>query len=325
MNDTVSFGHKLKSELSAMDKLSINEKTSLLYGLSLFSRSFGRDAIGMQTEYECVALVYETLFGQICGVSLRKRVLGGESPLYSLSVAAEEDRLAVLRFFSHEPGEISLKINMASLESPEERRAFVRGVFLACGYASNPGKAYRLEFVVPRFKLCKNLDYLLTAEEYTPKSTVRKASHILYFRDSAVIEDLITFMGATRSTLELMDVKLYKDLRNNINRKTNCETANIEKTVTASSAQIRAIRTLKRTGGFKNLPHELAQIAALRLKYPESSLSELGAMLSPTITRSGVSHRLRKLVKLANERTIMKRTQARSSPGRQKASRLQSN
>jgi DNA-binding protein WhiA len=136
---------------------------------------------------------------------------------------------------------------------------------------------------------------------FTFKSSVRKGSYVLYVKDSGVIEDVITYMGASRFTLELMDIKIIKDLRNNINRKTNCETANIEKTITASAAQIRDIKYLKKTLGLALLPEELKEIALLRLKYPESSLSELGQMLKPPLSRSGVSHRLRRLSAMAKE------------------------
>ncbi len=299
MIESESFGYRLKSELATPARLSALQNKAMLYGLVLFSRSFSQDTLLLQTEHDCVARRYQALLQELCGIDAPLRVTGGANPLFFLSTNDIDEKRRLLSLFSHDLSEVSVKINMANLEREEEASAFIRGVFLACGYVSDPGKTYRIEFVAPRFTLSKNLAYILSAAGFETKVTHRKGSYVLYIRESTVIEDLITYMGATRATLELMDVKVLKDLRNHINRKTNCETANIEKTVTASTAQIQAIRLLKRTGDFDTLPDELQDIAVLRLKYPESSLSELGDQLTPPLTRSGVSHRLRRLTQIA--------------------------
>ncbi len=299
MVDQNSFGYRLKNELSAPARHSALQKKAMLYGLVLFSRCFNLDTLLSQTEYECVAERFKALLMELCGIDASLRSLGGGNPLFLLSAPTMEDKNKLLAYLSHSVHEVSVKVNMANIESDEELCAFVRGAFLACGYVSDPGKIYRIEFVAPRYTLSKNLAYILSQAGFQAKMTQRKGSYVLYFRESAVIEDLITYMGATLSTLELMDVKVLKDLRNNINRKTNCETANIEKTVTASTQQVKAIRALKRSGNYELLSDELKEIASLRLKYPESSLSELGQMASPPLTRSGVSHRLRKINEIA--------------------------
>ncbi|SDN36783.1 DNA-binding protein WhiA [Acetanaerobacterium elongatum] len=299
MADT--YGYKLKAELCNTAKLSSAGKKALLYGLMLFSRSFNSSGISIQTEYECVATLYQDLLHELCGAEAKLRVMGTEAKAFAVSVLREIDRQRVLEYFAHEFNEIALKVNMANIDTPEDICHFIRGAFLACGYVSDPHKAYRLEFVEPRFTLSRNLALLLEDAGFTFKSSVRKGSYVLYVKDSGVIEDVITYMGASRFTLELMDIKIIKDLRNNINRKTNCETANIEKTITASAAQIRDIKYLKKALGLALLPEELREIALLRIKYPESSLSELGQMLKPPLSRSGVSHRLRRLSAMAKE------------------------
>ncbi len=306
MIDQNSFGYKLKSELSEPTRQSTLQKKALLYGLVLFSRGFFQNTLLTQTEYECVATRLKALLMELCGIDATLSSLGGGNPLFLLSTATVEDKHKLLAYLSHSVHEISVKVNMANLESDDEICAFIRGAFLACGYVSDPGKTYRIEFVAPRYTLSKNLAYILSQAGFEAKITQRKGSYVLYFRESAVIEDLITYMGATLSTLELMDVKVLKDLRNNINRKTNCETANIEKTVTASTQQIKNIRALKRSGMYDLLSDELKEIASLRLKYPESSLSELGEMASPPLTRSGVSHRLRKINEIAAQIKVKK-------------------
>lgn len=301
MADETGFGYRVKNELACVTRQTALQKKATLYGLFLFSRAYRQDTLLLQTEYECVAQRYRELLMELCGIDATLSVIGGATPLFLLGTADEKEKEKLLEFFSHRFGEVTVKVNMANLEDEEEIRAFLGGVFLACGYVSDPDKTYRLEFVPPRYTLSGNLARILAEAGFEAKAVRRKGSHVLYFRESAVIEDLITYMGATRSTLELMDVKILKDLRNNVNRKTNCETANIEKTVTASAKQIQAIRKLKRAGSFELLPDELKEIARLRLKNPEGSLSELGSMLSPPLTRSGVSHRLKKLAVLAEE------------------------
>ncbi len=304
MADT--YGYKLKAELCGTLKIPPAGKRALLYGLMLFSRSFNAAGIAIQTDYECVASLYQSLLSELCGVEAKLRESGRTAKAFSVSVVSEHDRRRVMDYFSHALSEIALKVNMANIESPEDICYFIRGAFLACGYVSDPNKAYRLEFVVQRFTLSKNLQLLIEDAGFALKTSMRKGSYVLYVKDSSVIEDMITYMGASRFTLELMDIKIIKDLRNNINRKTNCETANIEKTVTASAAQIRDIKYLKRSPGFASLPDDLKEIAALRLKYPEGSLSELGQMLTPVLSRSGVSHRLKRLSTLAKEQRSLK-------------------
>lgn len=134
---------------------------------------------------------------------------------------------------------------------------------------------------------------------FEPKSTQRKGYNVLYTKDSESVEDLLTFMGATNSSLKLMSVKMLKDVRNNVNRKLNFETANISRTVAASLQQVEAIAKIRRTRGIESLPEDLQELAVLREENPEMSLRELGENLSVPISRSGVNHRLERIMEFA--------------------------
>ena len=133
----------------------------------------------------------------------------------------------------------------------------------------------------------------------TPKVITRSSNYVIYFKDSEAIEDILTVMGAVNSCLELMGVKMYKDVRNNVNRKLNFESANLDKTVYAAAKQVEAILHIKNTVGFSYLTEELREVAELRLENPEMSLRELGGSLREPISRSGVNHRLNKLCSIA--------------------------
>jgi len=176
----------------------------------------------------------------------------------------------------------------------------LRGAFLAAGSITDPQKDYHLEFVSGHQKLCRDLIALLKELSLEPKYIARKGSGIVYFKESEQIEDLLTMMSATNCTLTLMGVKIIKSIRNNANRVTNCETANITKTVDAAGSQLEMIELIYRQQGLDSLPAELREIALARMDNPDMSLRELGASLSPPLSRSGVNHRLARLKEIAD-------------------------
>ena len=179
--------------------------------------------------------------------------------------------------------------------------AFLRGAFLSAGTLTNPEKDYHLEFLVSHRRLAQDLAALLAEVGLPAKSTQRRGCMVVYYKESEHIEDLLTMMQATLSSLELMNVKIYKDLRNRVNRVTNCETANLSKTVEAVHRQLWAIDLIDRTSGLQNLPEGLQEIALMRREHEEMSLSELGQELKRPLSRSGVNHRLQKLIHIAQE------------------------
>lgn len=181
------------------------------------------------------------------------------------------------------------------------KKAYLRGAFLGGGSMSDPEKMYHLEFVTHRQGYAKSLCELLNYFEIHAKIIERKNNYVVYLKEGEHIVNLLNIMGAHSSLLEFENIRAYKDMRNNINRIVNCETANLTKTINASMRQIDNIEYIKKTLGYDKLPQSLKEIAELRLNYPDASLKELGQMLDPPIGKSGVNHRLRKLDKLADD------------------------
>lgn len=179
------------------------------------------------------------------------------------------------------------------------KRAYVRGAFMATGTVSDPQKSYHFEMVFMQRKQAEQMQELLRSFDVEAGIVTRKKASVLYVKEGAQISDLLNVMEAHIALMELENVRILKEMRNSINRQVNCETANINKTVTAAARQIEDIRLIRDTIGFDGLKDELKEIAQLRLEYPESSLKELGTLLTVPIGKSGVNHRLAKLCEIA--------------------------
>ena len=173
---------------------------------------------------------------------------------------------------------LALHVNLALLENDCCRRAFLRGAFLAGGSVTDPAKRYHLEFSTSHRRVCAETGTLLLEMGLTPKQTERKGSSILYFKQSETIEELLALMGAPVSAMTVMQAKIEKDWRNDANRKTNCDTANVTKAVDAAQEQLAALRTLEAQGRLDSLPEKLLQTALLRREHPEATLSELAEL-----------------------------------------------
>ena len=181
------------------------------------------------------------------------------------------------------------------------KRAFLRGAFLSVGSISNPEKGYHLEFVCSDAAQAEQLVETLLFYEIRAKIVVRKKYHVVYIKESEEIVELLNVIGAHISLMNLENLRILKDMRNAVNRRVNCETANITKTVNAASKQIDDILYIKEHYGFDNLADNLRMMAELRLEYPDASLKELGGYATPAVGKSGVNHRLRKLCELAEK------------------------
>lgn len=179
------------------------------------------------------------------------------------------------------------------------RKAYLRGVFLGGGSISDPEKTYHLELVTNNEDYAEDIKDLLNHYELGAKVVVRKGNYVVYIKEGEHIVNFLNIIGAHNALLSLENVRIYKEMRNNVNRIVNCETANLDKTLNAAMRQIENIIYIKDTMGLDKLPAGLAEIAELRLEYKEASLKELGEMMSPPIGKSGVNHRLRKLDQIA--------------------------
>jgi hypothetical protein len=179
------------------------------------------------------------------------------------------------------------------------RRAFIRGAFMAAGSISDPNKSYHFEIVCRTRGQAEQLQELIAGFEAEPKIVERKERHVVYLKEGEQIVDMLNVMEAYVSLMNLENVRILKEMRNSVNRKVNCETANINKTVSAAVRQLEDIRLIRDTIGFDSLPAQLAEMAQVRLDYPDATLKELGTYLDPPVGKSGVNHRLRKLAAVA--------------------------
>ena len=180
------------------------------------------------------------------------------------------------------------------------KKAFIRGAYLATGSLSNPATGYHFEIVLKQADLAKQIRDIIISFGIEAKIVPRKNCYVVYVKESECIEDLLAIMGANVAYLKFENIRIEKEMRNSINRKVNCETANITKTVSAAVRQMEDIRLIDETRGLKSLPANLREIAEVRLEHPDVALKDLGNLLDPPVGKSGVNHRLRRIGEIAN-------------------------
>lgn len=298
----MSFASDCKLELCKIENKRACCLKAECYGLLLFSKCFSPRESHMICENSAVARRVAEAAAVSAGVyaevrtQLRRRNTGA----YSIAIPGEEARLRMVTSFGYTGEEISLRILEQNLQKDCCAAAFLRGVFLVCGTVTDPQKEYHLEFSTPYLHLAQDLSAVLQrvkAAQLSPSIVRRKNSYIVYIKESGAIEDFLTLIGAVNSAMELMQIKMYKETYNNLNRVSNCETANLDKTFSAASRQIAAIALISDKVGLDELPEDLREAALLRLHNPEMSLREMSERLS--ISRSGVNHRLRRILEFA--------------------------
>lgn len=196
-------------------------------------------------------------------------------------------------------GEIKKELEKKSFAG-NPAREFLRNAFLETGSMSNPEKGYHLEFVCEEEAYAAKIIEMLRTFEIAAKTVPRKRYIVVYIKESEDIVRLLNVIGAHKSLMNLENLRILKDMRNSINRRVNCETANISKTVSAAGKQIEDIEYIGKHYGFDNLSENLREMAQVRLQYPDATLKELGEYLVPPVGKSGVNHRLRKLCELAD-------------------------
>jgi len=181
------------------------------------------------------------------------------------------------------------------------KRSYIRGSFLGGGSISNPEKTYHLEMVTNNKEHANDLSTIVNSFDLNSKVIFRKNNYVVYIKEGKQIADILNIMEAHQALLKLEDIRVLKDIRNNINRLVNCETANLDKTISASMRQIDDIETIENITGLDKLPNNLKEIARLRLTHREASLKEIGQMLNPPVGKSGVNHRFRKIEEIAKD------------------------
>lgn len=294
----MSFSSNIKKELCNVRELPGNEAAAMLYGMFYANRLVNGKPVIQTENSDLIAAarsLAETVFPNE-RVEVKRLVKNGGS-LYTFGVKS--------RSVSERFGDL-LSVNTSVVSGNDaDGGAFLRGVFVCCGSVTDPKKEYHLEMVLPENTRIEPLKGFIAEHGIKIKSTIRNKNEVLYAKTSEVIEDFLTYIGAGIHALEIMQVKIEKDLRNRANRSVNCDSANLDKTVAASEKSRRDIEFIIEKAGADFLSAELRETALLRLENPESSLSELCAMLSEgkehPISRSGLNHRLKKISKIAED------------------------
>lgn len=292
----MSFSSDVKNELIAVCAQTACCEAAQAYGMLEFSRSFSANGVSLQTENAAVAACYKELVDRTCQTCM-SLTAPEKNGLYTVCAEKEECSRIVSRF-GH-GGEVTMRLNRANLDCDLCAAAYIRGAFLVCGAVTNPQTDYHLEFSVPYYHLSHDLMTLLAEQGLLAKSVRRKGNYIVYFKESEQIEDCLTLMGAVSASLEIMNVKMVKSIRNNVNRVANCESANIDKTVAAALVQAEAVHRIDTTIGIDALSEDLRDLCRLRLENPDYSLRDLGNCLEPPLSRSGVNHRFRRIMEIA--------------------------
>ncbi len=302
----MSFASDTKKELCQSVSTDVEVLRAELYAMLLLSKNFTPEKIVFKTENKHTANRFVSLCTMLFSPIIERitPLTNSNSKIYTVRIVDTQDCRRIFDFYGHDVRDINLRVNRANLPDTECERAFLRGVFLSCGSVTDPDKGYHLELCVVHRNLSKDIcNIIAELEDCTVniKSLNRKGSYVAYIKDSEQITDLLAFMGAANSAMTVMGAKALKQVRNTVNRRTNSEIANLQKVAGASATQIKAINKLKESGEYNALPEQLKQIADIRLEYPELSLRDIGEMLEPKLSRSGVNHRLKKIIELSQK------------------------
>ena len=270
------------------------------YGIACFAKYFDQKGLVLQTEQAQTAHVAEQLFAR-CGVqgtiTEKSRPSGA---VYEFGIRTPEQVARMHELFGTTGTETSLQIDPRLIRCQTCVSAYIGAAFLCNGTVTDPQKEYNLEFLTGRTNLARDFEALLAEHEFAPRRTRRNGVNLIYVKSSANVQRILAFMGAAQAAEQIGTQKAVKQVRNQINRHTNCDTANLGKTARANAHTLKAIRFLQEQNAMESLPDALQQAAAKRMEYPDLSLTALCACFDPPISKSGLSHRMKKLEALAD-------------------------
>lgn len=284
----MSFSSDVKEELIKHISPARHCQIAELAAIMHFCGQYGCDAegnytIGFQTENESVVTK---------GFTLLKKTFNIDAS----GLINEEQMLG----FLSKIGNLQEPVNGLLIKNSCCQRAFLRGAFLSIGSMSDPQKGYHLEFVCTEEDKAEQLRSVMQGFDLDAKIVLRKKYYVVYLKEGSCIVDLLNICEAHKALMDFENLRILKEMRNSVNRRVNCETANITKTVNAATRQIEDIEYIRDHYGFQNLPESLREIAEVRLENPDAPLKELGNYLNPPVGKSGVNHRLRKISELAD-------------------------
>ena len=295
----MSFCSKAKAELC---KIPISKTCCAVaesYGVLLFCNAFSPTSIRIVTESRDFAQRLPKLFQKAFSLKFDQTPETEQGKqIFSMDDPRKIHRIYDV-FGLEAATTVALQVNLGILEEDCCRVAFLRGAFMAGGSVTDPEKRYHLELATSHLRVSREVKHLMEEVGFAPKCVTRAGSHVLYFKQSDQIEDFLTTLGAPVCAMGIMEAKVEKDLRNGVNRRVNCETANLGKAVDAAQEQLAAIRRLKERGLYEELPQKLKETAQLRQDHPEATLLELSQMQDPPVSKSAINHRMRKLMELS--------------------------
>ncbi|MBQ9550174.1 MAG: DNA-binding protein WhiA [Lachnospiraceae bacterium] len=299
----MSFSQDVKKEISQDIPEARHCRTALLAGIALmtadvFFGTGGEDRISFHSENEAVIRICFTLLRKTIRISADVQVRWGKIPVYRLLLKGEAASV-VLSMLKIRPGDS--QPDSLLYERSCCRRNLIRGAFLSGGSVSDPKGSYHMEFVCDSREKAEGLRSIISGFNIESRIAGRKRSFVVYLKEGDDIVTMLNIMEAPAALMEMENARIYKDMRNNVNRRVNCETANIKKTVSAAVRQVNDIEFIKEKKGFGFLDDALREMAEVRLQYPDAALKELGNFLNPPVGKSGVNHRLRRLSRIADD------------------------
>ncbi len=295
----MSFCSDIKNEIAEL-RPPKHCKLPLIYGFLLFGRSFSYRRISIQTNNLLSAQYYIRLVKEVYNIDAVLYEGGGSRPTYRAEIPDEGDRLKILASIDY--GVYEGAVNREILTDSKAISHFVRGAFLAAGNLSDPEKSYRADFSVKDEALAGEFCEILKDNFIEAHISKRGKGYVVYVSKSEMLENLLTFLGATERSLQLIETSILKGVKNRMNRRSNCDSGNISKTVEASIKQRTAIEFLEKTGRLETLDAPLYHAAVLRRDNPDLSLSELCKISPEPITVSGLNHRLKKILDIYMEK-----------------------
>lgn len=300
---TLSFSAAAKEEVCRSFPHSHCCALAQCFGILLFCNSFTADCIKIITESREFACILPKLFKKAFDLRFDSYPSLAAPGKLVFQMTEPEKIAEIMDCFGFSPqSTLSLHINLPVVEDDCCKTAFLRGAFLAGGSVTDPGKGYHLEFTTTHHSVARECNVLMQEVlGFYLKTAARSGGQVLYLKQSDQIADFLTYLGAPVASMGILETRLEKELNNKVNRRCNCDDANISKVVEAAQEQLSAIRILKESGVLDTLPGKLKQAAQARESNPSASLSELAAMMDPPITKPAMNNRMKKLVQTAKE------------------------
>lgn len=274
------------------------------FGILLFCNSFGADGIRIITESKEFAQLLPKLFKKAFGISFDSSPEQQQTGKMAFLIQDDSKIRLIMQAYGFDPADtLSVHVNLAVLEDECCKAAFLKGAFLAGGSVTDPEKGYHLEITTTHLRVAREAyAFMQDLIGFYPKTAQRGGGQVLYLKNSELISDFLTFLGAPICAMGIMEARLEKELNNKVNRRCNCDEANTSKVVEAAQEHLSAIRVLRQKGLVETLPRKLLQALHAREENPEMSLSELASIMEPPISKPAMNHRLKKLMQMAKEK-----------------------